>query len=86
MMDEVDRIIACASEAMANAADKAAETLEASESKLTGAQALRSFANALRDTAHPDGRVRGLGAARQRRGSGRGASAAQPLGRLHQVA
>jgi hypothetical protein len=49
-MKELDRIVIAFGEAMAKAAEHCAETLEASDSKLTGAQALRSFAGALRET------------------------------------
>ena len=49
-MTEAERMTVIFGEAMAVAADYCAQTLEASGSKLTGAEALRSFAAALRET------------------------------------
>jgi hypothetical protein len=49
-MKELDRMVIIFGEAMAKAAEHCAQTLEASDSKVTGAEALRSFANAIRET------------------------------------
>jgi hypothetical protein len=49
-MTDAERVVAAIAETMAKTAELIAETLEASNSKMTGAQALRSFASAIRET------------------------------------
>jgi hypothetical protein len=50
MMTEAERMTIIFGEAMALAAERCAATLEATQSKVSGADALRSFANAIRET------------------------------------
>jgi hypothetical protein len=49
-MTEAERVVATIAETMAKTAERIAEMLEASNSKMTGAQALRGFASAIRQT------------------------------------
>jgi hypothetical protein len=49
-MNDVERMVAAFGEAMAKAAEHCAASLEATQSKVSGADALRSFAKAIRET------------------------------------
>jgi hypothetical protein len=49
-MTEIEHIVGLITEAMAKAAEHCAASLEATQSKVSGADALRSFANAIRET------------------------------------
>jgi hypothetical protein len=47
-MTEIESMVATITESLAKTAEHCAQTLEASNSSVTGAQALRSFATAIR--------------------------------------